>query len=108
VRFVRGGGAAPAELPEAVRELGQAVWLLAAELDGSGPAPAVVRLTASRAAFRATASFEEHRQLALAEIVAQVRSTAIDLVRASEAADPAGRPAETPTEELLAAAPGLA
>ena len=108
VRFLRGGGAAPAELPEAIRELGQAVWLLAAELDGPGPDSAVVRLTASRAAFRATESFEQQPRLALAEIVAQVRSTAIDLVRASEAADPAGHPTETPTEELLVAAPGLA
>lgn len=108
VRFLRGGGAAPAELPEAVHELAQAVWLLGAELDGTGSAPAVVRLTASRAAFRATESFEQQPQLALAEVVAQVRSTAIDLVRASEAADPADHSTETPTEELLVAAPGLA
>jgi uncharacterized membrane protein YgaE (UPF0421/DUF939 family) len=108
-RFLRGGGEAPAALPEAIRELGQAVWLLAAELDGPMPDPGEVRLRASRAAAQATGSFEEQRQLALAEIVAQVRSTAIDLVRASEAADPAGGGfAETPTEELLVAAPGLA
>jgi uncharacterized membrane protein YgaE (UPF0421/DUF939 family) len=109
VRFLRGGGAPPPALPEAVHELGQAVWLLAAELDGVRPDPGEVRLTASRAAFRATESFEEQPQLALAEIVAQVRSTAIDLVRASETADSTGgHSAETPTEELLVAAPGVA
>jgi hypothetical protein len=100
---------APAALPEAIRELGQAVWLLAAELDGAAAPPGDVRLLASRAAFKATESFEAEPRLALAEIVAQVRSTAIDLVRASEAADSTrGNFAETPTEELLVAAPGLA
>ena len=48
----------------------------------------------------------DDRDLGLAEIVAQVRSTAIDLVRAAEAggasSDP---PAETPTEELLLPVP---
>ena len=47
-------------------------------------APAGAR-HASRAAARAVGSFESDRDLGLAEIVAQVRSTAIDLVRAAEA-----------------------
>ena len=109
VRFLRSDPVAPAALPDAIRELGQAVWLLAAELDDPAPPPGDVRLLASQAAFRATESFEEEPRLALAEIVAQVRSTAIDLVRASEAADATrGDFTETPTEELLVAAPGLA
>jgi hypothetical protein len=114
-RFVRGGRPAPAELLEAIHDLGQAVWALAAELDdprGDND----VRVPASRAASRATEIFDANRELGLAEIVAQVRSTAIDLVRAAEAAAASGgQPEETPTEELLielprpgTAAPGLA
>jgi uncharacterized membrane protein YgaE (UPF0421/DUF939 family) len=102
VRYVRGGRPAPAALPEAIRDLGQAVWALAAELDDPTPGHTEVRLPASRAASRATESFEEDRELGLAEIVAQVRSTAIDLVRAAEVAAETGEQAgETPTEELL-------
>jgi uncharacterized membrane protein YgaE (UPF0421/DUF939 family) len=114
VRFLRGGGSAPAALPNAVRELGLAVWRLAAELDDPAPGHTDVRGPAARAASRATGSFEENRQLGLAEIVAQVRSTAIDLVRAAEAAASTGDQAmEIPTEELLidptpAPAPGIA
>ena len=40
--------------------------------------------------------------LALAEILGQVRSTAVDLMRAAELV--AGAPEEQPTEELLPAA----
>jgi uncharacterized membrane protein YgaE (UPF0421/DUF939 family) len=102
VRFLRGGGSAPGALPEAIRDLALAVWALAAELDDPTPGHTEVRRPASRAASRATESFEEDRELALAEIVAQVRSTAIDLVRAAEAAAATAEQAEeTPTEELL-------
>jgi uncharacterized membrane protein YgaE (UPF0421/DUF939 family) len=114
-RFVRGGRSAPAELLEAIHELGLAVWALAAELDDPRH-HADVRVPASRAATRATEAFNTSPELGLAEIVAQVRSTAIDLVRAAEAATASGDGfSETPTEELLvepphagAPAPGLA
>ncbi|MGH2798529.1 MAG: FUSC family protein [Thermoleophilaceae bacterium] len=100
-RFVRGGRSAPAALLRAIDDLGLAVWTLAAELDDPA-GHAEVRVAASRAATRATESFDDNRDLALAEIVGQVRSTAIDLVRAAEAAAATGeQPGETPTEELL-------
>jgi uncharacterized membrane protein YgaE (UPF0421/DUF939 family) len=112
-RFVRGGRTAPPELLEATHDLGLAVWALAAELDEpSGHAN--VRIPASRAAARATGAFNASPEIGLAEIVAQVRSMAIDLVRAAEAATASDDGfSETPTEELLvqppqAAAQGLA
>ena len=98
-RYVRGGGLAPPALVQAIHDLGLAVWALAAELDHP-TGDAEVRTISSRAASRATEIFDENRELGLGEIVAQVRSTAIDLVRAAEAA--AGEQSgETPTEELL-------
>jgi uncharacterized membrane protein YgaE (UPF0421/DUF939 family) len=110
VRFVRGGRSAPPELLEAIHDLGLAVWALAAELDHPRN-HADVRVPASRAASRATDVFEADPELGVAEIVAQVRSTAIDLVRAAEAANANGDEfQETPTEELLVGPPaaGLA
>jgi uncharacterized membrane protein YgaE (UPF0421/DUF939 family) len=101
-RYLRGGGEAPEELMQAIRALGYAVWALAAEFGDDSPDAREVRLHASSAAARATQSFEGDPDLGLAEIVAQVRSTAIDLVRAAEAAaDPGGDSEELPTEELL-------
>jgi uncharacterized membrane protein YgaE (UPF0421/DUF939 family) len=109
VRFLREGGTAPPALSEAIGDLGLAVWRLAAELDDAGPGATAVRVPASRAASRATGSFEEDPRLGLAEIVGQVRSTAIDLVRAAEAAASTSEYApETPTEELLVPVPGAA
>jgi hypothetical protein len=85
-----------------MHELSLAVWALAANLDDPLRDGTQVRVHASRAAASAIDSFESDRDLGLAEIVAQVRSTAIDLVRAAESGTPAqGPPAETPTEELL-------
>ena len=93
-RFLRGGGEAPQQLAEAIHELGLAVWALGAEIEASEPRADEVRAHASRAAALAGESYEADRSLGLAEIVAQVRSTAIDLVRAAEAAvspdEPAG------------------
>ncbi len=100
-RYVRAGGSAPAALLDAIHDLGLAVWALAAELDHP-TGDTEVRILASRAALRATETFDENRELGLGEIVAQVRSTAIDLVRAAEAAAAIGEQSgETPTEELL-------
>jgi uncharacterized membrane protein YgaE (UPF0421/DUF939 family) len=102
VRYLRTGREAPPELAEAMHELSVAVWALAADLDDPARDGQQVRLHASRAAARAVESFESDRDLGLAEIAAQVRSTAIDLVRAAETGGSAAEPpAETPTEELL-------
>jgi uncharacterized membrane protein YgaE (UPF0421/DUF939 family) len=108
-RFLRGGGVAPASLHASIGDLALGVWALAVEVDEPKAGPGEVRVLASRAASQATSSFEETRDLGLAEIVAQVRSTAIDLVRAAEAAASTGDLlAQTPTEELLVPVPGLA
>jgi uncharacterized membrane protein YgaE (UPF0421/DUF939 family) len=101
-RFLRAGAVPPDELADAVRDLTAATWALAAELEEPARGGGQVRANASRAAARATRSFEGERELGLAEIVAQVRSTAIDLMRAAEAAAPSGeRAAEASSEELL-------
>ena len=101
-RFLRAGGRAHDELADSISDLTAAVWALAAELDEPARGSGQVRANASRAATRATRSFEGERELGLAEIVAQVRSTAIDLMRASEAAAPSGElPREPLSEELL-------
>jgi hypothetical protein len=109
VRYLRTGREAPPELAEAMHDLSVAVWALAADLDDPARDGQQVRLHASRAAARAVESFESDRDLGLAEIAAQVRSTAIDLVRAAEAGGSvAAPPAETPTEELLIQLPAPA
>jgi uncharacterized membrane protein YgaE (UPF0421/DUF939 family) len=109
VRFVRSERVVPQQLALAMRDLSLAVWALSAEVDEPGRRVGEVRRYASRAAGRAVGSFESDRDLGLAEIVAQVRSTAIDLVRAAEAAGvSAAPPAETPTEELLVELPAPA
>ncbi|HYY20456.1 MAG TPA: FUSC family protein [Thermoleophilaceae bacterium] len=101
LRLLRSGEVAPAELAKAVHDLSLAVWALAAQFEDPGRATEV-RFHASRAAARAVAIYEREPNLVLTETMGQVRSTAIDLVRASEAAAPVGEPpAETPTEELL-------
>jgi uncharacterized membrane protein YgaE (UPF0421/DUF939 family) len=86
--------------------LGRTLEELAAALDDPGDSGKEARRLAADGAALATRSFEERPDLALAEIVAQVRSTAIDIVRAAEAgAGEAGGgvPGELTTEELLAA-----
>jgi hypothetical protein len=101
-RYLGAGGEAPAQLAEAIGALASAVWALAAEFGEVTPDGGRVRLHASRAAAWATESFEGDPNLGLAEIVAQVRSTAIDLVRAAEViAAESSRSEEPPTEELL-------
>jgi uncharacterized membrane protein YgaE (UPF0421/DUF939 family) len=102
LRFLRSGKRAPAGLPRSIRELGLAVWALAEELDDPSR-PTRLRLHVSRAT---TGAIETHSSaasdLSLAEIVVQVRSTGIDLLRASEAAtSQAGAGGDVPTEELL-------
>src|SRR5919108_376079 len=102
LRFLRGRNETPAQLPEAVRELALAVWALAEELD-EPTRTTELRLHVSRAAALAgTTHASAGSDLALAEIVVQVRSTAIDLLRAADAARAdAPRPEDVSTEELL-------
>jgi uncharacterized membrane protein YgaE (UPF0421/DUF939 family) len=101
-RYLRSGGEPPEELALALHDLTAATWALAAALDEPVRRNGQVRRLAARAASRATSSFEGARELGLAEIVAQVRSMAIDLMRAADAAAPRGeRPEEAESEELL-------
>jgi uncharacterized membrane protein YgaE (UPF0421/DUF939 family) len=101
-RYLRSGADPPDELALALHDLTAATWALAAVLDEPVRGSAEVRRLAARAASRATSSFEGARELGLAEIVAQVRSMAIDLMRAAEAAaPPAEKPEEAESEELL-------
>jgi hypothetical protein len=84
--------------------LGAAVWELAAAYDDPGRSGEVARL--ARAAAARAAGVAEHAEPALVEVAGQVRSTAVDLVRAAElVADdaPASAAEEMPTEELLLA-----
>ena len=110
LRYLRAGREAPPELAQAMRDL--SAGRVGARGRARRPRPRTaseVRVHASRAAARAVESFEGDRDLGLAEIVAQVRSTAIDLVRAAEAGGSvAAPPAETPTEELLIELPAPA
>ena len=81
-----GGRTAQAELADAVRELGLAAWELPAQFDEPWRGGDVLRM-ALQAAGRATAVAERHPDIALNEIAGQVRSIAIDIVRASEAGE---------------------
>jgi uncharacterized membrane protein YgaE (UPF0421/DUF939 family) len=103
LRFARAGEPAPPELTEAVRDLGAAVWELAAAYDDPRRTGEVARL-ARKGAAQAAAVTERGATPAIVEIAGQVRSTAVDLVRAAElVADSAPAPEELPTEELLLA-----
>jgi hypothetical protein len=103
--YVRGGHPAPSELADAVRELGLAAWELPAQFDEPWRGGDVLRM-ALQAASLATASTTRHSDIALIEIAGQVRSMAIDIVKASEAGETDHSTlGETPTEELLAALP---
>ena len=104
VRYVRGGHPAPPALAEALHDLAGAVWELAAAYDDGGR-DATVRRVALGAAGRVTHLAEDGRDLGLTEIGVQVRSVAVDLVRAAElAAGEAVATPERPTEEMLSTA----
>jgi uncharacterized membrane protein YgaE (UPF0421/DUF939 family) len=103
--FVRGGDAPHPELGDAVRDLGLAAWELPRQFDDPWRSGDVLRL-ALGAAGLVTAVAAQDSRLAVNEIAGQVRSIAIDIVRASEAGETdASTLAEAPTEELLAALP---
>jgi uncharacterized membrane protein YccC len=93
VRLARSGDPIDAALPDAVRELGLAVWSLAGAYEQPERADAV-RGHALRAGALAG-------EVGGGEVSAQIRSTAVDLRRAADLLGP--EPLEAPTEELLAA-----
>jgi uncharacterized membrane protein YgaE (UPF0421/DUF939 family) len=100
-RQVRLGEPAP-QLAGAVRELASAVWLLAAQYEH--PDRGVdVRHTALAAARMAEDIHDREPSLLTTQIVGQVRSVAVDLVRAAESlGGTESAPAwDLPTEELL-------
>jgi uncharacterized membrane protein YgaE (UPF0421/DUF939 family) len=102
-RQVRLGEPAP-QLAGAVRELASAVWLLAAQYEHPDRSTDV-RHVALAAARMAEEIHDREPSLLTTQIVGQVRSVAVDLVRASESlAGSSDAPAwDLPTEELLAA-----
>jgi Fusaric acid resistance protein-like len=91
----------PARIPEAVRDLSQAVWELAASYDAPGHA-AEARRIAVHAAARVTELDQATPDLTM--VATQVRSVAVDLIRAADLVAGVGEPLdERPTEELLVA-----
>jgi uncharacterized membrane protein YgaE (UPF0421/DUF939 family) len=102
LRYTRARLVAPDRLTDAVRELAQAVWTLAAAHDDPQRA-AEARDRARSAAAQAREAFEQEPDLALTEIISQVRSAAVDVMRGAEVIAGAPHPAdEMPTEEMLA------
>jgi hypothetical protein len=107
LRYTRNRLPAPDGLPEALRELAGAAWALGAQWEQPERDTELRRL-ALTAARHATEIYEREPDRALTEIVGQLRSIAVDLVRAADALSSieAGRPgmaegASAPTEELL-------
>ncbi len=101
VALVRDGEDVPESLHTAVRDLSNAVWELAASYDAPSHAEPGRRL-AVRAANEAAAVSTERPDVVL--VGGQVRSVAVDLVRAADlVAENADEPGERPTEELLVA-----
>ncbi len=101
VRLVR-AGQVPEELPEPVRLLSGAVWELAAAYDDPRRAGDARRMAVAAAA-GAIEVHEERPELAVTELVGQVRSTAVDVMRAADlVADQPVIAIDAPTEELLA------
>jgi uncharacterized membrane protein YgaE (UPF0421/DUF939 family) len=108
MRYSRAKLAAPEGLPEALHELSEAVWALAAAYDEPQRAGEARELARSAGA-RARAVFEREPDLELTAILTQVRSLAADLMRAGELLEGAVEASdERPTEELLDALPAAA
>ena len=102
-RQVRLGEPAP-QLARAVQELADAVWVLAAQYENP-ERPTNLREIARQAARLAEDVHDREPSLLTTQIVGQVRSVAVDLVRAADAlAGEQETPQwDLPTEELLAA-----
>ena len=83
LRFLRAGALAPEPLHQAGAELADATWELAAAYDDERRVEQVRRL-ALAAATKASGLAEDARDLRLSEVVAPLRSVAVDLVRAAE------------------------
>ncbi len=83
VTLVRERGAAPGELPEAILELALAVEALARHLERPDHPLDDARHFALGAAGEATSVLKRSNDLETSALVAQVRSTAIDLLQAS-------------------------
>src|SRR5918997_4407232 len=81
LRLLRGGEPAPKALSGAVRDLSPAGGGLAEYLEESGRSPETTRRLALEAARDANALLEERNDLAIAALVAQIRSTTVDIVR---------------------------
>ena len=79
---VRRGDTIPPVLPEAVRDLSQAVRSLADYLERPGP-PDEARRYALEAAREATEILKERHDLATSVLVGQIRSAAVDLLRST-------------------------
>jgi len=105
LRYARSGEAPVPDLADAVADLGLAVWALAAAFEDAGAREDPRRL-ALQAAARASDAMARHADRTLIEIAGQVRSTAADLMRASQAGTPDETDqAEASTEEMLAEPP---
>lgn len=103
--YVRSGRPAHPGLARAVDELALAAWELPAQFSEPWRAGDVLQM-ALGAAGHATAAAARHHDLAVNEMAGQIRSIAIDIVKASEAGETDRSPlTEAPTEELLAALP---
>jgi uncharacterized membrane protein YgaE (UPF0421/DUF939 family) len=93
LRAVRAGRDVPPRLPEAVSQLAESVWELAAAYDEPQRAERARELAQDAAAGAAGVD-------GLPDVTVQVRSTAVDLMRAAEQVQ--GSPGDLPpTEELL-------
>jgi uncharacterized membrane protein YgaE (UPF0421/DUF939 family) len=105
LRYTRTDAPPVPDLADAVDDLAQAIWALAASFDEPGTHDEP-RFFALRAAGRAGEAMARHENLTLIEIAGQIRSTAADLIRASQAgATDDAVVLDATTEEMLTDAP---
>ena len=83
LRLLRKGETLPSALPAAVLDLSRSVRALDSYLQGAARDFEDARRYALAAAHGATGVLDEHRGLATSALVGQVRSTAVDLLRAT-------------------------